>query len=281
MAPGLTTNVRLQVSEDRLRVTLIPARNDPAQLTSEAIVAALGELSVQLPEGFTQKLEKMLSTVQPRSNEAVVLVEGRAPVAGVGVVFRPLAHEDAGATDHGGQSAWHRSTVITAGPGECIGTLTQAVAPADGCDVFGKPILALWGASIRLGKNVRLDADGRSVIATTAGRVRLVHDELSVVEVVDIEGDVDYSTGNVHAPSDIVIKGTVRESFEVLGKQSVSIKGTVEAAIIQAAMDVHVQGGITAHGKGRVVAGGTIAARFCDAADLRGWRRGHPARGVQ
>jgi uncharacterized protein len=269
MAAGSTQGARLNISDDRLRISLVPAQNDPSLLTSEAVIAQLRELSIPLTAEVTKAIEEKLTKIQAKSNEPVVVVEGCAPVAGVGVSFQPVLPPDA-AKSKDQRSDWHRSMVITTAAGECIGTLSPGVAPVDGRDVYGKAIPAFKAfSSIHLGKNVRLDADGRSVIAAVAGKVNVARDELSVIEVVDIQGDVDYSTGNVHAPSDILIKGTVRESFEVLGKQSVTIKGAIEAATVQAGTDVHVQGGITAHGNGRVVAGGTITARFCNSADLQ------------
>ena len=135
--------------------------------------------------------------------------------------------------------------------------------------MFGAPIPAgLSGTSIQLGGNVQLGEDGKTVTATVSGKVHVTRHEVSVIEVVEIKGDVDFSSGNVDSPTDVLITGTVRETFSVQSAKSVAVQGVIEAATVQAGTDVHVRGGIAAQHNGKVLAGGEICAKFCSDADL-------------
>jgi hypothetical protein len=119
-----------------------------------------------------------------------------------------------------------------------------------------------------VGENIRIDADGKTLIATKAGKVLLTQRNISVLAIVEISGDVDFSTGNVDSPTDVLIVGTVRDTFAVKSAKSVSVRGAIEAANVEAGTDVQVSGGIAGRDQGRVRAGGQIASKFCNEAHL-------------
>ncbi len=263
--------VRIEVSADRLRAHLLVPDGDPAQLTRSGILAQMEALSIPVTETVGRRIDELLAhlTAGRVPNEPVLLAEGSAAVAAAGARFElaPHAADPAGESDPADP---HRTRIVTARAGQPIGVLTPEVAPVDGQDVFGRPLPASRTTrSMRLGKNVRLAEDNRTVVAVLPGKVQVTRDEVTVLEVVEIDGDVDLSTGNIDAPADVLIKGTVRATFKVRSVGKVVVKGAIEAAAIEAGTDVHVEGGVVGNAQGQVVAGRDIRTKFCDAADLQ------------
>jgi hypothetical protein len=120
-----------------------------------------------------------------------------------------------------------------------------------------------------LGENIALAEDGVTVVAKAAGRVYLRDEKVWISDVLEIVRDVDFSTGNIDYPNDIVIGGSVRDLFTVRSATgSVAVGGTIEAANVSAERDVQVSGGIAGRGKGAVAAGGTLAAKYLDKAHV-------------
>ena len=94
--------------------------------------------------------------------------------------------------------------------------------------------------------------------------------EIPAESALNVPGDVDASTGNLDAESDIVIAGTVRETLRVKSTGNVTIGGSIEAgAVVEAGGDVRIEGGITTQHRGMVSAGGAIYTHYCDEADLK------------
>lgn len=265
--------LKIAISNDRLRATLELQGPAVKTISSEDIRACLEKASVPVTEEVSARINQLIDMLAagrlPEGNRYVV-AEGHPPTPGTPAGFRPLAAEDEAKADLSeGPVDFRESRIPTVEPGAAIGTYVAEVPPSPGVDVFGNPIPApKRGKPLTLGKNVRLAEDGSTVIASAAGRLHITRQEVSVVEVVEIKSDVDYSTGNVESKTDILISGTVREGFTVRSAKSITVRGAVEAAEIEAGTHVHVAGGIITQRKGRVVAQGQIKAKFCEEARL-------------
>lgn len=269
-------SIRIVISKDRVRAHLALAGVNPASLTEESFLAALGENHISVTPELRSRLQQILADCRAGQvpAEPVLLIEGRAPTQGQGAVFE-LAPELADTTpvtdetDADARADFHRSHIITVKVDTCIGTLHPAVPPVPGIDICGKPIEpSSRPRSMELGENVRLGDDGQSVFATLAGKVHLTRNEVGVVEVVEIAEDVDFSTGNVEAPTNVLINGTVRDSFRVTSTGNITVRGAIEAAEIEAATDVQVNGGIASRGGGRVFARREVFTKFCNEANV-------------
>jgi len=265
--------LKIAISNDRLRATLVLRGVASEAVTEENIRASIEKASVPVTEEvstrISQLIEMMAAGRRPEGNQCVV-AEGRPPKPGIPAGFKPAAAEDEAAAAHSeGPVDFRESRIPTVEAGETIGTYMAEVPPSPGVDVFGGPIPAPKGGNpVTLGKNTQLSKDGKTVFATVAGKLQMTRQEVSVVEVVEIKSDVDYSTGNVESKTDILISGTIREGFKVKSAKSISVRGAVEAAEVEAGTHVQVAGGIITQQKGRVVAQGEICAKFCEEARL-------------
>lgn len=270
MTAAVHTAIPIQVSEDHLLVECIPARLAPHHVTAQNLIERLKERGIQVTQDVVSRVDKLielLQTTDSRSQEPFLIAQGRPPVDGVGARMELAAAHHTLSGDE--RADFYESRITVVGEGEIVGTLVPGTPPQPGVDVFGKPIPgAPPASSIEVGENIRIDADGKTLIATKAGKVHLTRRGISVLAIVEISGDVDFSTGNIDSPTDVLIAGTIRDTFAVKSARSISVRGAIEAAAVEAGTDVQVSGGIAGRHQGRVLAGGHITSKYCSDANL-------------
>jgi len=108
-----------------------------------------------------------------------------------------------------------------------------------------------------------------SLLSSIAGQVQLTRQQVSIIDIVEIGSDIDFETGNIESPTNILINGTVRDAFSVRSAKNISIRGAVEAATIEAGGDIQILGGVASRHQGTVTANGAIHTKFCAEAHLR------------
>ncbi|HSW45311.1 MAG TPA: FapA family protein, partial [Phycisphaerae bacterium] len=269
MTTALKTACPIRISEDRLRAEIIPAGAAPDLLVGGQLLVELQDLGITINDDVTARVRELeeLAKAGTCTQEPFLLAEGRPAEPGVGAQVELAAARRVFSEDE--RADFYESRIIMASEGEAVGTLIPGIPPRDGVDVFGQVLPGIPAAqSVEIGENIRVDTDGVTLIAAKAGKVHLTRSPITVLEVVEIKGDVDFSTGNVDSPTDVFIGGTVRDSFKVRSAKTVSVTGAIEAAKVEAASDVQVSGGVAGRNQGRVTAGGNIATKFCSEATL-------------
>jgi len=275
MANPMLNNFKIKVSSDRLSAHFIIKKAEVADVTREDIFEALEKQKIKLNDEVNQRVDQLMRQIKENqlSTEPFLLAKGREPVHGIPAAF-VFAEADRDADgdrrNEGSKIDFRESNITTVQEGAVIGRFIPEKKPVAGVDVFGQPIRANGpGTSFSLGENLKLADDNESVIATVAGMVHLTRRNVSVINVIEIKKDVDYESGNIESPTDVLIHGTVRESFHVKSDKSITVRGAIEAADIKAGGDIHVYGGIIAQNKGKVYAGGEITTKFCHDAIMR------------
>ena len=122
--------------------------------------------------------------------------------------------------------------------------------------------------AVKLGDNVELSADGQQVLAAASGQVRVRDNRIWVEHILEIRGDVDYSTGSVEFEQDIIIRGSILDLFRVVSGGSIKVGRAVESAEVRAAVDLLVAGAIAGKDKGSCVAGRNVAAKHISGATV-------------
>ncbi len=126
--------------------------------------------------------------------------------------------------------------------------------------------------SLKAGKNTQLSQDGRRVTALIAGQVAFEGGLVSVAAIQDIRGNVDFSTGNIHARGSVIVRGDVAAGFRIQADGNIDVHGLVEGAQLSAGGDVVIRKGVFGHDVGTVEAGGDVFAKFTDRTTIRAGR---------
>jgi len=156
--------------------------------------------------------------------------------------------------------------IINAKEGQPLCEVVPPTHAINGLDVLGNEILAKPGrcAPPASGKNTRFSEDGRYIISSIDGQVSLTGGKYRVSELLEINGNVDFSTGNIKARGSVVIRGDVINNFTVEARRDVVVYGLVEGANIIAGGDVVVTDGMLGSHHGSIMAGGNIYCKFLE-----------------
>ncbi|MFG0283023.1 MAG: DUF342 domain-containing protein [Phycisphaerales bacterium JB039] len=256
----LTATLRLEpgigdeLTEDVVRGLLTGRGVDPFAADRPRRIAA----AVEAYRDATERLE-------------MVVAEGRAPVHGVDGRFEldpSLAPEQRArprATDDGAVSFYERSAFTIVAAGQRIGRLIAPTEGQPGVDVMDGDLAARSGrpAPIRLDASVEADADGE-VRSRVDGELQATGGLLRVVELLSVPEYVDFSTGNVHFPGDVVVGRGVRDCFTVRCGGDLTVRELVEAATLVVGRDAKLDRGMAAREKGSLTVGRDLDAKYLD-----------------
>ena len=272
------------MSEDRLQAWIVregPAAAGLAALTVDEVLAVAKRERIAITDAVRSRAAELLAAIiagaaaPANLPERFLLAEGCRPVdAEDGRLERSpeLAQEMAKPDADDRIDYYAQRGIVTAPAGATIGRLIPPKDGTDGIDVYGnrrgprKP----KGVPFKLAGGVMLTGPGAdAVVATVAGRVLVEAGKVCVVEVLDLPGDVDFSTGSVQTCVDVRVAGTVRSKFSVRTTQSLYVDRVIEAADVEAGRDITVHGGIFGQERtGRVRAGGDVKAKLFNEVDL-------------
>lgn len=104
--------------------------------------------------------------------------------------------------------------------------------------------------------------------AACHGRFEIKEREMSVNETLDIGGNVDYSTGHIAFPGDVIIHGAVCDGFRVAAGKSIFVKQTMDASQVLAKGNLVVEGGIKGRGEAQIRIDGSVSAKFIENATI-------------
>ncbi|MFT5089018.1 MAG: hypothetical protein ACI8PG_003385 [Planctomycetota bacterium] len=133
-----------------------------------------------------------------------------------------------------------------------------------GCDLLGKTLPADHGLELTAyaGANLWIEHEGQSEIfyAGEDGALKINGEELAVIRLLKLNGDVNFRTGNLSFGGQVFIDGSLRPSFCVEAGEGITIVGDIErGASVKARGDILVGGQIEGHRTG-VESGGSISA---------------------
>lgn len=154
--------------------------------------------------------------------------------------------------------------------GELLAVRIPAQQGTPGITVTGKPVMPRLGRNLPLprGKNTVLDESGNRLYATSDGHVVMVDNKISVFPVFEVQGDVDYSSGNIDFVGNVVIQGNITSGFSVKAGGDIEVRGVIESAEVFAGGNILVRNGIAGGHKATVKAGGSVYARFIENARI-------------
>ncbi|WP_334072960.1 MULTISPECIES: FapA family protein [Paenibacillus] len=149
--------------------------------------------------------------------------------------------------------------------GQLIAELVPPLPGRPGTAVTGEPIPNKSGkeARFKVGKNVVLNPEQTAMYAAIDGLVTVTDKgKLNVFPVYEINGDVDYSTGNIDFVGTVVIRGNVLTGFKVSAAGDIRVVGGVEGAELYSEGSIEITGGIIGYNKGLVKAGHSVKSSF-------------------
>ncbi len=267
------------VAEDKMNVflSLEPPLGKGKTVTRALILALLREKEVLWgiqQEVMNIALQQANEKRQPVQN--VVIAKGKPPSKGrdasITWYIHPNHQKDRFVINEDGSiDFYNQNNILTVTEGDHLLTLLPATQGSTGKNVLGETLPGKPGTSIRLqaGPNIEQRDDNTNWYAACTGLYRLHHNIIEIQPLYYINGDVDFSVGNIDFEGDVMIAGNVLDGFEVRAKGAICVKGTVEAAILEAGKCIEVTNGIFGKGKGRIISGQNVVSCFLQNANVR------------
>ncbi|MEW6202464.1 MAG: FapA family protein [bacterium] len=140
-----------------------------------------------------------------------------------------------------------------------------------GKNIHGEVITPKAGKDVPFpaGLNCKVNPnDPNLVVAATDGQPKFHTNKVHVIPILDVPGDVDFSTGNINFSGTVNIRGNILSGFTVKAAGDIQIGGTVEVAHIDAGGNISIKQGIVGQDKAIVICRGNLNARFVDKATL-------------
>ena len=216
-------------------------------------------------------LERISGHIHEYQYSRVPVAMGTEPVHGTnGVIdFRTMTkqHEQARPleTSDGKVDFKEINRINNVKKGQLLATRTSPKPGVPGTTVTGEDIPFKPGkeAKFKIGKNVVVNPEETAMYAAIDGVMTVTEKgKINVFPVYEINGDVDYSSGNIDFVGTVVIRGNVLSGFRVKSAGDIRVTGFVEGAELEAGGSIQISGGIIGYGKGLIKAGQNVASAF-------------------
>ena len=264
--PKIAEGVEWETSPDDLRLYLRVSRLHESIPTDDAI-RALERAGVQAKIDW----EGVASALENPPPDPVVIAAGTSPSPPVhgrleyfvdpGSLDRAPTETEDGRVDYKNLRLF-----INVKQGEQLVRKHDPVPGQPGVDVFGKTIPPEEAQKVTLptGPGVKIVEDGYLCVAEEDGAVTVAEGRMSVMRIFTVVRDVTYKTGNIDFNGTIEVGRDVLSGFRLKAHGDIVVRGTVEAAVLEAEGNIHIFGGFQGGKRGRLVAGGTIRCRYAN-----------------
>lgn len=260
--------VRVKISLDGMQAEAMRVSDEPCAPDEVRAAAERAGVRVALDE---QAITRLCSAREDLGWVVIARGEPATPGADARIDYRFSVDGPVRMSDLEEDRVDYRQTVIynNVRAGQVLAVKVPATMGEPGRNVRGEVMPALAGrdTALPLGKNVVVGDDGVSVVASIDGEASLVNNRISVFDVHQVPGDIDYGTGNIDFPGNVVIGGSVKPGFTVKAAGNVTVGRNVESGRIEAGGIVLIGGGLI--GRGQVVAGGDVQMSFAENAQIR------------
>lgn len=258
------------VSGDKKRVTahFYPPIPGGAFLTAPTFLGKLADSGIVFgidQEAVQAAVFKCNSTHEPlrdvivaRSQESVTEIPEHFMMRKEFLERKPEINPDAARID------WHTlSAFCIVNHREPLARRIPAVEGKAGIDVYGTefPFSTEKVAPFLAGENV-VETD-KGLFAGKSGRLSISRDGLvSVEEVLELKKGVDFTTGNITFPGDVILRGKVADGFKIYAAGSIVTSEVLDVTDVVCKKDLIAQSGIEGGSKGTLRVGGNLTARY-------------------
>ncbi|MCX7970063.1 MAG: FapA family protein [Negativicutes bacterium] len=162
----------------------------------------------------------------------------------------------------------HITPFIIKHEGDVLAEKIPATAGIPGTNIFGNPIPARNGRDVRLPQGKGTHIVDLTLVADFTGQVEIINGKVTMLPVLEINGDVDTATGNIDYDGTVIVHGSIQTGYIVNATANIDVEGSMTGSAI-AGQDLRVNLGINGTVSGRIEARQDIITRFIDNAVVR------------
>ncbi|MDR3294354.1 MAG: FapA family protein [Clostridiales Family XIII bacterium] len=269
--------IKTHVSGDNMEAFVTigsPPDDAPEPLSPEDLQKSLGDAKVSW--GIDENALRILAA-KPMLDMEFCVARGVEPVHGSdGVLTLHVTRSDEYKPAYGGDDDTALVDYKNVDIFQLVkkGQLLCEIAPPsngqDGTNVFGGVVPARNGKEVPVprGVNTEWNAEEAVLVASADGTVSFTGETINIMEVLNIQGDVDMSTGNVRFSGDVVVKGSVNEGFIVECGGNLSVKGKIGNSEVRVGGNLLVSDGINGSRMKSITVGGFLRCRYIESGTI-------------
>lgn len=273
-APDLDAEVVVFMTSGNLTAWFLiyPPMGKGREVDREMLVRALKENNVDF--GVEEELLDTLPDHPERYFRMFLAAEGIQPVHGTdGAVidlYSRSAQRIGKENEHGQMDYTELNLIQIANKGDVICRIIPPTMGKPGKSVLNQEVSCRDGKPVKVpqGRNTEVSKDGNSLIASEAGRVEFVGRTFQVKPILEVNGNVDYSTGNIHFLGDVQIHGDVCTGFSVQATGNITVEGVVEACHVESGGDLIIKKGVKGDNHAVIQAHKSIYAKYLENCDV-------------
>jgi uncharacterized protein (DUF342 family) len=268
----------IEISADQMlaSLTLFPALPDSALPEFADILAFCKErdISSGIDEPTIRETIVQVRQLQ-QPQEHIPIARGLLPLAGKDAYLRfeveigPLP----GKILQDGSIDWReRKMFIGIDKDELIATKVPLTEGTPGRDIHGLPLPQKPGKDIKVkvSGDVQYIEESRQVLATSAGALSIVNEtDVKVSAKQTIDGDVDFSVGNIESNDALEVKGNVNPGFTVICKGDLLVGGNINGATVTNKGNTKIVSGLIGE-NARLITEGDVDVSFIERGTIAG-----------
>ncbi|WP_047151668.1 DUF342 domain-containing protein [Aneurinibacillus tyrosinisolvens] len=268
--------VKVNITEDRLQASLEFSPEGEIQAASyNELIDVLKNNKVTY--GIKEELvRKIADGPNAYRGEVLIIAEGTAPIHGndgsIEFVAHPSDYHGPTEREDGSVDFYNVLQLLNVEKGQLLAKKHAPARGTPGRGVTGDEIAPKDGkeARFKIGKNVLLDQEKSNAYAAADGQVTITEQtKINVFSVFEVNGDVDFSVGNIDFVGNVVIRGNVHPGFTIKAGGDIKIAGGIESATLEAKGSIEIIAGIIGHDKGSVTAGIDVKVGFIQNAAVK------------
>lgn len=243
----------LAISGDLMeaQLTLYPPAPGAEAPTPRTLIDILGQAGVRygVDTGvIEQALRQVAETGLPVVN--CIAARGRAPLPGKDAMLRlevEVGPRPGKLLANGTIDFRERMMFVAVAVNQILARKVPATAGIPGTNLAGEPIAARDGKDlqVKVSEGTAFKEEDGTIRATASGVLSLVGDDtLLVSSQQKIDGDVDFSTGNIRSHDAVHITGSILPAFVVSTRGDLLVDGNIQAATVNSHGNIVVKGGV-------------------------------------
>ncbi|HAX17974.1 MAG TPA: hypothetical protein DCY00_05200, partial [Actinobacteria bacterium] len=242
----------VRISEDMSEVNAyILPQLESGEILINHIFDWYNDFSLRNPSSPIQSIpEKNTLSLPGKIVYKICLVKGEKPVYGKNAEIIRVAEIEKAEIDENGIIDYKEiKNYIAVKENDVLFIKYLMIEGHDGIDIYGKKIKVpvFHDQLININENIIAEeSDGKITYkAKTDGIYKYNNTDAAVDEVMIIESNVDYQTGNVYFAKSVVVKGDITTGFTVKSDKDIYVEGSAEdGSIINCKGNLEVSGGI-------------------------------------
>jgi len=237
------------------------------------VMEALKEAGVKF--GIT--LENLRGELKP--GEPILVARGIPPVNGKDSIVKmyEISNPKPRIVENGSVNFYDLDLIHQVKAGDWLGERTHPTPGIPGKSVFDTEIKPVDGQYLPL----RYDRSSVEMVreenkdvlySLKTGAVNYIDDTIAVYDVLEIDGDIDFNTGNIDFNGYVTIKGGIEENFTVKAKKDIEIMGEYGIGGVDTIEStdgsIYIRGGIAGQNRAKIICKKNLYVKYLSDVDV-------------